>query len=171
MQCRLETDLTLSPVAASEEDVVMEGDPNDGSVCIANHFRGRVDCPYGQSEADYASYLAGEISAGDERLCRVSETNGVVEGPVVPQLVERRSNLTVYRSCRCADAEGNRTNEANCDCPSTYSCQPFIENLGGKFESTAGGYCIKNGTEWNPAAPATPCAREKKNCGPVGQSP
>jgi hypothetical protein len=172
MSCRLETDLTLAPVAASENEIVVEGDPSQGSVCIANHFRGRVDCPYGQSETDYAAYVAGEIPATDPRLCRVSETENVVEGPVVAQLFERRSSLTVYRSCRCADADGKRTDEAVCDCPSTHSCQPFLEDLVGKLEpGTAGRYCIRNGTEWDPSASHSECSREKANCGPVGQSP
>jgi hypothetical protein len=169
--CRLQTDLTLSPAVASESEVVMEGDPSDGSVCIANHFRGRVDCPYGQSEADYASYLAGDIPRTDARLCRVSETSNVVEGPVVAQLFERRSSLTVYRSCRCAGADGNDENEAYCDCPSMYACKPFLDDLGGKGDPNAGSYCIRNGTEYDPGAPVTACSREKQNCGPVGQSP
>lgn len=171
MPCRLQTDLTLSPAVASESEVVMEGDPNDGFVCIANHFRGRVDCPYGQTDADYASYLAGDIPSNDTRLCRVSETNNVVEGAIVPQLYERRSSRTVYRSCRCADSDGNRTNEAYCDCPSTYSCTPFLDDLGGKGDPNAGSYCIKNGTEYDPSANMSACSREKENCGPVGQSP
>lgn len=170
MQCRLQTDLSLSPTAASENEVVMEGDPSEGSVCIANHFRGRVDCPYGQSEADYSAYVGGDIPSNDPRLCRVSETNQVVEGPVVAQLFERRASLTVYRSCRCADTDGNRTSDAYCDCPSSYTCQPFLEDLGGKGGSAAGSYCIKTGTEWNPTAAMSACALEKQNCGPAGQT-
>jgi hypothetical protein len=170
MLCRLQTDLTLSPEAASENEVVMEGDPSEGSVCIANHFRGRVDCPYGQSAADYASYLEGSIAPNDGRLCRVSETTNVVEGAIVPQLFERRASLTVYRSCRCADVDGNRTNESYCECPSNYSCAPFLEDLGFN-DPNAGSYCIKNGTVYDPSLTVTACSREKQNCGPAGLSP
>lgn len=47
MLCCFEMDFMLLLVVVFENEVVLEGDFNEGLVCIFNYFCGCVDCLYG----------------------------------------------------------------------------------------------------------------------------
>jgi hypothetical protein len=143
-------------------------------VCLVNHFRGRVSCPYGQTEEAIASR-----PGDDPSRCRIPGTSGTdpkdqVTVAVPAQLTERQAHAdareAVYCSCRCENADGKKDDGARyCDCPSGYSCQQLIKDLGFGKEQLAGGYCVKNGTEGSFGL--TECDAFAKNCGNDGNNP
>lgn len=119
-------------------------------VCIANHFQGRVTCPYGQTKATADAYKdvasVDPASVADPGACFVPmSSNRTIKVAVEPQLKSRRAEDTVYCSCRC---EGPDKTAAYCDCPSGYSCQTLVPDLGLGQAQLVGKYCIKNGTEY-----------------------
>jgi hypothetical protein len=150
-------------------------------VCLVNHFRGRVSCPYGQTEDDLNK------DGPDPARCRVPGTNGgnpndVIAVAVKPQLVQRSATATshggdqvkesVYCSCRCANAQGSRDDGANyCDCPSGFSCEQLIDDLGLGSKQLAGAYCIKEGTKYVPGTVGLECSSTAQNCGNDGKNP
>jgi hypothetical protein len=106
-------------------------------LCLVNHFRGRVTCPYGQS-------------------CTTPGDNGNVVANVQPQCTDRTASDAVYCSCRCANADGRTDDGANyCACPDQYDCAQLVVPIGLKDQNLVGGYCIKRGTEYNPASACT----------------
>jgi len=133
-------------------------------VCIVNHFRGRVSCPYGQTQETLDANAAP--TAPDR--CRVPGTNGThclnaegfpaacpgatniddIKVAVPPQLLQRSAQDTVYCSCRC---KGPDPNANYCECPSGYECSELVKELGlpGRAQ-LAGSYCIKQGTAYDP---------------------
>jgi len=133
-------------------------------VCIVNHFRGRVSCPYGQTQEVVD---ANAPPTAPER-CRVPGTNGThcldaggfptpcpgamnidsINVAVQPQLIARAAENTVYCSCRC---KGPDPNANYCECPSGYECSELVKELGlpGRAQ-LAGSYCIKQGTAYDP---------------------
>jgi hypothetical protein len=158
-------------------------------VCLVNHFRGRVSCPYGQTADDL------KLPGNDPRRCRVPGTSGadpndVVAVEVPAQLITRSAAASpqhaggqdaVYCSCRCANADGSKDDGARyCDCPDGFSCTPLVDDLGFGSKQLAGSYCIHNGTKYNPAqeppppkdcSPALCCDKTAKNCGNDGNNP
>ena len=118
-------------------------------LCLANHFQGRVSCPYGQETADGACTLPG------------SETPVAVQ--VRPQLKERPASSVVTCSCRCDGAGAG----PYCACPETMECVPLftppLVPSGG--QDLAGSYCILKGTTYDPAAPNTACDAQAMDCG------
>lgn len=120
-------------------------------VCLVNHFRGRVSCPYGQS-ADKGA-LPGSSP------CVIPGTTTAVEGNpadtrkksfVAAQCVDRTADKAVYCSCRCADINGQKPSDQNfCDCPDDYTCTALVTSIGKGNEGLTGSYCIKNGTTYN----------------------
>jgi len=151
-----------------DEDEVNIGTGNRAcsgdAVCLVNHFRGRVSCPYGQTEDDI------QMLPGDNpSRCVVPNTSGNEKGeaidvPVRPQLADRRPKDAVYCSCRCANASG-KAGSGDCTCPSGYSCTPLVEDIG-LGSKLAGSYCIKSGTAWNDKAPPGPwCDIDAEDCG------
>lgn len=154
----------------SEEEVNVESRSFqcETRVCLVNHFRGRVSCPYGQDQA-----AIDTLPGNDPNRCHIPGTGGnqdhdIVQVPVSPQLEERRASRAVYCSCRCANADGSSDDDANyCKCPSGYSCTHLIDDLGLGNEQLAGAYCVRNGTKYdktrlNPMA----CDRLTESCGP-----
>jgi hypothetical protein len=125
-------------------------------VCLVNHFRGRVSCPYGQTATGQG------ISSG---ACSLPGTQGgTVEGVanspegkrVDPQCLNRTADKTVYCSCRCANSKGATDDGANyCACPDGFACQQLVDPTGQGNEGLTGGYCIKTGTEYNAAVDCT----------------
>jgi hypothetical protein len=104
------------------------------AVCLANHFRGRVTCPYGQASGASACNASG----------------APVQVAVQPQCTDRRAADTVYCSCRCANGDGRTDDGASyCACPSDYECAPLVKAIGTDIDGLAGGYCIKRGTEYD----------------------
>lgn len=110
-------------------------------VCLVNHFRGRVSCPYGQNVPGQEDVDGVDHS---ER-CRIpggSDTD-LVTVPVQPQLLARRPEDAVYCSCRCG---GKDKNARYCQCPSGFSCQELIPDFGFGGEQLSGSYCVRSGT-------------------------
>jgi hypothetical protein len=149
-------------------------------VCLVNHFRGRVSCPYGQTEEDVASR-----PGTDGRRCKIPGTSGTnptdnITVPVPPQLRDRGSawrarpgaSEAVYCSCRCANAAGSKDDGARyCDCPSGYHCAKLVDDLGFGKEQLAGSYCVKDGTDFSPVMSGQPtCDATSKNCGNDGNN-
>jgi hypothetical protein len=143
-------------------------------LCLANHFRGRVSCPYGQ---DSSGHSPSGLPASDpnQMNCVVPGTptaidptldqNGMPLNPapksgktVQPQCLDRKAALAVYCSCRCAAADGTTNDGANyCTCPDGYSCQtkngaPLVSSIGAGDTGLTGFYCFKTGTDFDPSS-------------------
>ncbi|MFO7180519.1 MAG: hypothetical protein DIU78_017600 [Pseudomonadota bacterium] len=122
-------------------------------ICLANHFRGRVSCPYGQTEEE----------AQNNPQCHIPGSQEPIKVAVAPQFLERRAELTVYCSCRC---DGPQANARYCECPSGYKCAKLVDDIGvNKEGQLAGSYCIKEGTDYNTGHSQATCNRGDKNCG------
>lgn len=156
---------TFSGFGYTEANVESRSFQCETRVCIANHFQGRVSCPYGQK--DPASDPGAPPGA-----CYIPSSNDRVQVPVEPQLKERRADATVYCSCRC---EGPDKNASYCECPSGYSCSPLVPDLGLGQAQLVGKYCLKNGTEFSGQITSGECAgsdcpsegNQGKNMNPV----
>jgi hypothetical protein len=130
-------------------------------ICLVNHFRGRVSCPYGQSSD-------GQAPAGATGGCTVPGTGEAITGLTNPddpasftdprkkalvaaQCRDRAADKAVYCSCRCADINGDKPgDQAFCDCPDGFACTPLVTSIGGgSNEGLTGSYCIKKDTEYN----------------------
>jgi len=125
-------------------------------LCLVDHFQGRVSCKYGQA----APAPGADPSTAN---CKVpGDPNKAITVQVNPQFQERQADKAVYCSCRCDGAEKNAR---YCKCPSGYSCRDSIPALGIGDAQLAGSYCIRNGSEYEPATrpPVTPCT--PPNCG------
>src|SRR5579859_2564188 len=75
----------------NENEVSIEGPHSPqcgGNVCLENHFRGRVGCPYGQ--------------AANGTSCKTNDGNPVTAA-VPAQCADRTADRAVYCSCRCAN--------------------------------------------------------------------
>jgi hypothetical protein len=146
-------------------------------LCLVNHFRGRVSCPYGQSEAAANKDTAAmkerndiQPEAGEPSYCHVPGTSD--EGhritiQVNAQIVRRRAEQAVYCSCRCSGADPNAK---YCSCPSGYVCEELIqknEALGAA--ELSGSYCIKAGTKFNVADQSSPRCEAKSGSTPPGE--
>jgi hypothetical protein len=148
------------------------------SVCLVNHFQGRVTCPYGQAkdgspiqgaapqcnvQNPLSGSLAGCCTPGVPQPVTGPLVNGMPLDPrigqTVPgQCINRTANRAVYCSCRCANVQGGTNDGASyCACPNGYSCTP----LGG----TDGAYCIKQGTEFDPNQACAACDPSIGGCG------
>jgi hypothetical protein len=133
-------------------------------VCLANHFRGRVSCPYGQS--------ADGVPPNGARPCATPAKQAPVTGAanaapanarVTAQCVDRAADKAVYCSCRCANADG-RTDDgsAYCACGDGFACTPLVSSIGADPEHLAGSYCIKSNTAYDAG---TACG--KGDCDPA----
>ncbi len=142
-------------------------------LCIANHFQGRVTCPYGQTQEEIDT-----LPPNDPMRCRAADTGGGVSTepvlvPVDPQRIDRRGDDAVVCTCQCAGPERSMPAEGWCACPSSMECGSLIPDLGGS--SSMSGYCIPVGTSYDPTQPpretcdkkgtdpATDCGNGRKN--------
>jgi hypothetical protein len=98
-------------------------------VCLVNHFRGRVSCPYGQLEM--------------EGKCKTPDGTSDIKSPVAAQLKNRPPSSAVYCSCRCG---GSQKEAPYCECPSGFECKNLIDDIGLGNSQLAGSYCVKTGT-------------------------
>ncbi len=119
-------------------------------VCLVNHFRGRVSCPYGQVENDASA-----------TGCTIPGATTRVEAAVDPQLLKRRADDHVYCSCRC---DGPETNARYCECPSGFSCTEVVPTISKGKDQLVGSYCIKEGTQYVKGTPNDACDRSLSNC-------
>lgn len=147
-------------------------------LCLANHFQGRVTCPYGQDINSSGAVIAppGATSPCStpigEPVTGINPVTGVVDNPMVgatvsPECVDRTAADAVYCSCRCANIDGQTNDGANyCTCPSGFSCTQLVSSIGATDQNLAGAYCIKNGTEYSPGNSCLSfCDADLKNCG------
>lgn len=139
--------------AMTEANVETQSPACASGVCIANHFQGRVSCPYGQTPEE----------ASDPR-CYIPGSDANVTVPVQAQLLERAAADHVICSCRC-DGPGDGP---FCACPGDMECAPLIHELGlPGDESLAGSYCVRKGTAYDPqgTVQASTCDPALMNCG------
>lgn len=123
----------------SAKDVNIElGSPDcdDGAVCLASHFQGRVSCPYGQTEAE------ASMGTGD---CFLPHSDEKAKVAVAPQRFERQPDRAVYCSCRCAGPDASAD---YCACAAGFECLELVPSVGLDNEVT-GSYCVKKGADDN----------------------
>jgi hypothetical protein len=151
----------------SQVTIEMSNPQCGANVCLYNHFRGRVTCPYGQDATGHGpSGTPGCLSAGS---CAPVRSSGPSRGPLVvaPQCADRTANVAVYCSCRCANASGGTSDGTYCTCPSGTTCTQLIPSPGplpaGQVDSS-GAYCLKIGTEWNGGTCSVSCDPTSAPC-------
>ena len=143
-------------------------------LCLVNHFRGRVSCPYGQNKdgtpvtgaksgcavpgGDYAN-------VGDRITGNPTDKTNIEE--VQPQCTDRSADNSVYCSCRCQNLQGQTNDGANyCTCPDGFSCTQLVTSIGAGDTGLTGGYCTKNNTDFKVNGNCnSSCATGLKNCG------
>jgi len=132
-------------------------------LCLVNHFRGRASCPYGQQ-------ANGSPPNGYDKSCSVPGSNVAITGKnnnaeVPPQCANRRADQAVYCSCRCANENGKTDDGANyCSCPDGYVCTQLVAPTKLGNEGLTGAYCIKKGSDYDPASSCDPCDPAQANC-------
>jgi hypothetical protein len=142
-------------------------------LCLVNHFRGRLTCPYGQN-------MAGGPPAGGDKVCALPNQNcdpatksGCIVGrngnaEVPAQCSNHRADKSVYCSCRCAN-ELNKTDDgANyCSCPDGYACKQLVAPTKLGNEGLTGAYCVKADDTFDPlTSGCEPCDPALANCNP-----
>jgi hypothetical protein len=105
-------------------------------LCLINHFRGRVTCPWGNTQGG---------SAIANAACRVPGTSTEVTAAVKPQCPERKDN--VYCSCRCA---GDDAAAKYCDCPAGFVCDTVTNSLDPSIMRPGDKYCVREATSGLP---------------------
>lgn len=144
--CVLAVEDETTFVGLSEESVTLElpypnADPGQ-VVCLADHFRGRATCPYGQD--------ANGEPPPNATACMTPDGQPVAAGPVAAQCTDRRAADVMTWSCRCANAAGETNDGADyCSCGSGLACVQLVAPIPG--DDTSGGYCIKEGTSYAPS--------------------
>lgn len=156
---------TFSGFGETEVNVESRSFQCETRICIADHFRGRVSCPYGQTK-DYVTANAPNAKnvngTPDPGLCYVPTSSAeAVSVAVAPQLLERRAENTVYCSCRC---NGSDKSAHYCTCPSGYSCLPLVPDLGLGQAQLAGSYCLKDGIPHDGITTGASCSIADGNC-------
>jgi len=119
-------------------------------VCLVNKFQGRVSCPYGTNGTNPDP--AATPTVKHNLPCEVPTFGGQVTVPVLPQRVDRSPEVSVYCSCRC---DGADPNARYCECPSGFECAEIVvsrSNQNTGQEQLAGSYCIRSGSDVEPAA-------------------
>ena len=145
-------------------------------LCLANHFQGRVTCPYGQDSM-------GNAPAGAKFACftpigdpvnGIDPATGMVDDPSVgasvkPQCTDARRSRPCTARAGAPTSTGRRTTDANyCTCPKGFCCTQLVSSIGAADVGLTGAYCILSGTEYNPnnACGAT-CDPTAANCGNI----
>ncbi len=154
-QCLLGDEWNPSFSGTDEDEVVIEETKRcETGICLRNHFRGLVNCPYGQTP---------EAIASGEPQCFVPGTNVPVQHPVRQQLASRPPDIGSICSCRC-DGPGPGP---YCTCADDMECAHLLDALGFPTDAQyAGSYCIPRGSAFDDGAIAGPsCSTPEANCG------
>ena len=145
-------------------------------LCLVNHFRGRVSCPYGQQATaappnggDKSCYVSGSdvgvCGAGGVWNFATKVCDNLKNAEVPAQCANRRADSAVYCSCRCANESGKTDDGANyCSCPDGFVCTQLVAPTKLGNEGLTGAYCIKKGSEYDPASSCDSCDPSLKNC-------
>jgi hypothetical protein len=159
--CTPEQEYDTSFIGFDEKEVNVESKSFQcrTRVCLVNHFRGRVSCPYGQSVdgvppvgADPTSCsVPGDPTTKIDGLTAPNTFRDPRKKAFVPaQCIDRTAANAVYCSCRCADINGDTPgDQAFCKCPDGFSCKPLVTSIGAGNEGLTGSYCIKDNTDYN----------------------
>jgi hypothetical protein len=143
-------------------------------LCLANHFQGRVTCPYGQDSngSPIPPATSACFTPIGQAVNGIDPTTGQVSDPKVgatvkPQCTDRTADKAVYCSCRCADVDGHQpSDQVFCQCPSGFSCTQLVSSIGATDSGLTGAYCIKNGTAFDPNnSCGSFCDPASHNCG------
>lgn len=126
-------------------------------LCLVNHFRGRVTCPYGQDEIGVSASSSPCLLPGTTE--RVVGEPGTPKGArVEPQCLDRTADKAVYCSCRCANTQGRSDDGANyCACADGFECTQLSGSIGKSNEGLTGGFCTKKGTTFGAAPCGSAC--------------
>jgi hypothetical protein len=172
-----EYDPTFAGFDEREVNVESKSFQCETRLCLVNHFRGRVSCPYGQNQTATAANasLSGvnepcnNQKPGDQNsaCCTpgiyqpvkpTANSGGGGDGgggggnnfTVQPNCTDRTASTAVYCSCRCANVDGKTDDGANyCTCPDGYDCTQLVSATGVAGENLTGAYCIKHKTDYN----------------------
>jgi hypothetical protein len=156
--CTPEDEYTPSFSGFSVEEVNVESKSFQcvTRICLVNHFRGRVSCPYGnQGSAANSNQTPPDCvipGSPDEKI----------EVAVDPQLVGRQAEDAVYCSCRC---DGPDETARYCECPSGYGCVRLVDDLGIGGGQLAGSYCVREGTEYEKFSAQSDCKYSEAGTG------
>jgi hypothetical protein len=135
-------------------------------LCLVNHFRGRVSCPYGQQPDGTPRPGATSCDGKNPGAgCCVPGTTGAVDGkdPMTRQYVDPKAQATVpaqctdrtadkavYCSCRCKNVDGQTNDGRNyCTCPDGFTCTNLVSSIGQGDQGLTGYYCIRKGTDYD----------------------
>jgi hypothetical protein len=155
---RLEQDPDFSGFVGAELNLDMDSDASDPSgatVCLVNHFQGRISCPYGQGALGATPSGAGHCETPGGISVRVA---------VRPQCADRRPADAVYYSCRCANVAGQTDDgDAYCACPAAMDCVQTFSPIGGD-DHLSGAYCVRTGTDYDAADCSETCDVAQANC-------
>jgi hypothetical protein len=152
---------TFGGFAMSEGVVSLNDAACDSSICLANHYQGRVSCPYGQTMA--------EVDAEDFG-CFVPDSDEPVRMSVEPQRLARPAQSLAVCSCRC-DGPGPGP---YCTCPSGMECAPIVPDIPlTSVQEVVGSYCVAAGTQLNPqiVVSAETCESERNHHPPSCEAP
>ncbi len=163
-----EYDVGFSGFDEAEVNVESKSFQCQTRLCLVNHFRGRVSCPYGQNAQGAAPGAVPEGTPGKDG-CFVPGTEGErdeaardasrikpnkgepLSNCVASQCADRKAADAVYCSCRCGNVDGKTDDGAvYCECPEAFQCLPLVSSIGGTNEGLTGSYCVKQNTEFNP---------------------
>jgi len=137
-------------------------------LCLVNHFRGRVSCPYGQDKGGNAPAGASACTVPGTKDPITGNPADTKKGESVPaQCKDRIAANAVYCSCRCANVNGKTDDGGNyCSCPDGFSCTQLVSSIGLGNEGLTGAYCVKDNTKYdrNAGACAASCDPTSAKC-------
>ena len=151
-----EDDARFLGFADNEVNIETKSPSCASSVCLVNHFRGRVSCPYGQTVDGAAPSGAQACTTPDTHAAVTGGEDPTKKAQVLAQCVDRTADKTVYCSCRCANADG-MTNDGfpYCTCGDGLTCAPLVSSIGSDPDNLAGSYCIKANTAYDKSTSCT----------------
>jgi hypothetical protein len=152
----VENDPRFSGFSTNEISVTTnDGQCGSGS-CLVNHFRGRVSCPYGQDTSGVGPGGTPGCATPSGCIPVSPSSDPSQRKTVAAQCTDRAAADTVYCSCRCANVDGGTDDAGSyCICPGGLTCVQIISSVGSVNDAVSGAYCIKTGTEWDPASACT----------------
>jgi len=163
-----EYDPTFNAFKESEVNVESKSFQCQTRLCLVNHFRGRVSCPYGQDQSGGppAGAKACVVPGSDQTVTGDPVRDPKLGATVQPQCLDRKSANAVYCSCRCANVDGKTDDGANyCTCPDGFSCTQLVTKLFASDVGLTGAYCIKASTAYDRAtACSTSCDPTVSKC-------